>query len=89
MNKRQEQLLDNYNRASATELRQVYGKWSDKKKEAYRNCLVKQSSHNGYDGRICTASGWKFTYAFRYRDEAGREHLYYITKTYDIDFVIG
>ena len=90
MTKKQEQLLDNYNRAKDIhDLRQVYGRWSDKKEEAYRNCLVKQSSLDGYDGRITSASGWKFTYAFRYKDECGREHLYRITKDTDTDFIIG
>lgn len=89
MTKKQEWMLDKYNASSASELRQVYYSWSDKKEEAYKNCLVKQSDLGGYDGRITSKSPYKFAYAFRYKDENNQEHLYYITKSCDTDFVIG
>ncbi len=89
MTKKQEWMLDKYNASSTSELRQVYYSWSDKKEEAYKKCRMKQADHNGYDGRITSKSPYKFSFAFRYKDECGREHLYYITKGKDTDFVIG
>lgn len=49
MTKKQKQLLDNYNRTSATELRQVYNSWSDKKERAFKECIEKMSAYEGYD----------------------------------------
>ena len=88
MTKKQEQLLDNYNRASATELRQVYNSWSDKKERAFKECIEKMSAYEGYDGRICSANTWMFTYAFKYRDGYGHTCLCYITPSTDYEFII-
>ena len=80
MTKRQEQMLDNYRRATATELHQVYGRYSEKKREAFERCRNIQATYGGYDGRICTANGWQFTYGFKFDNGYHQTCLCYITK---------
>lgn len=89
MTKKQQGMYNSYLNTSATKLRDVYTSWSKKKEDAMETCRCKQAELNGYDGRIPTASGWQFTYAFRYRNpNTNKEHLHYITKTADYDFCI-
>ena len=79
MTKRQEQMLDNYRRATATELHQVYGRYSEKKREAFEECRKLQATYDGWGGRICTASPYKFTYAFKFNNGYNQTCLCYIT----------
>ena len=73
-------LYENYKRATATELWQVYGRYSVEKIKALQECKELQYNMGGYDGRICTHSAYLFSYAFRYINESGRQCLAYITK---------
>ncbi len=89
MTKRQEQMLDNYRRASATELYEVYGRYSEKKREAFDRCRKLQATYDGWDGRICTANGWQFTYAFKFNNGYHQTCLCYITKDGEYEFPIN
>lgn len=82
-------LYSNYQRATATELWQVYGRHSAAKDEAMQYCRRLQSEMEGYDGRICSANTFSFTYAFRYKDADGQECLCYITKAQDRRFPLA
>lgn len=86
MTKRQEQMLDNYHRASATELYEVYGRYSEKKREAFDRCRKLQAT---YDGCICKANSWQFTYAFKFNNGYHQTCLCYITKDGEYEFPIN
>lgn len=88
MTKKQKELLYNYRSAKHEYLYQVYGTCSKEKQAAFEECRKKQADHNGRAGRITSASRWLFSYAFIYTDTTGADHLYYITKSKDYDFVI-
>lgn len=89
MTKRQEQMLDNYNRARGiTELYQVYGRFSKKKTDALERCRELQKRYDGYDGRICTASPYQFTYGFKYDDGYGHTCLCYCTSRNNYEFIV-
>ena len=88
MKKQYEGLYENYKRATAKELREVYGTYSQKKEEAMRDCKELQYNMNGYDGRICSANTFQFTYAFQYVNESGRRCLAYITAAHNRYFEI-
>ena len=92
MNKKQQGLLNHYeysfNRYGNRGLYNVYGSCSQAKRNAFDYCRNLQYEKNGYNGTIVSANGWMFTYGFKYTDEAGNEHLMYITKDHDYDFVI-
>ena len=86
MTKAQAGLYSTYQRATATDLYQVYGRYSHAKEQAMQYCRRLQAEANGYDGRICSANSFQFSYAFRYEDANGQECLCYITKAHDRRF---
>lgn len=88
MTRKQATLLDNYRRATATRLTDVYTRHSWKKEKAFQWCENKKAGLNGYDARICSASSHFFTYAFCY-DAADGQHLCYETHANTYDFLIG
>lgn len=85
MTKKAQSRIESYRKATATSLRDVYTSWSDDKEKAYRRCIQMKVDMNGYDFRIISANGWKFSCGFLYRDGDGIEHLMYITKGEDND----
>ena len=85
MTKVAQQKIENYRRATATELWDVYGSFSKGKVNAYKYCKELQEEYNGYDFRICGANSHQFSAGFLYRDGDGIEHLMYITKSQNHD----
>ena len=81
MNQRQQAIVNSYNKATASELREVYSSWSNDKEKAYKNCKKLCSEMNGERFRIISANGWKFTAGFLYKDTDGKTNLMYISKT--------
>lgn len=79
MKKQYEGFYNQYKRATAKELHDVYGKYSPAKVNAYKYCRKLQENMGGYDGRICSANTFQFTYAFQYINESGKNCLAYIT----------
>ena len=89
MTKKQEGMLRAYENATATELWQVYGIYSQAKVNALRYCRELQARLNGHDGRICSANTFQFTYAFKYEDfDTGHMCLCYCTAANDYKFAI-
>ena len=89
MTKKEQGFKQNYDRATARELWQVYDSFSRKKARALDHCREAQYMLNGYDGRICSACCNFFTYAFRYRDAEGKERLQYHTHANVYDFALA
>lgn len=75
---KQRNIVRQYNRATATELCDVYGKCSAEKRKAFRNCKAEMVNRNGYGMRILSASCYFFTCAFRF-EEYGEPYLMYFT----------
>ena len=88
MTKAQERMYESYKRATATELSEVYGRYSTAKAQAMQYCKELQSNLNGFSGRICSANTFQFSYAFRYVNESGRDCLAYITRDHNRYFEI-
>ena len=87
MTKKQIGMLESYNRATATSLRDVYASWSTKKEQAYDRCRAIQYELSGHDGRICSANSYQFSYAFKYEKD-GKQYMCYRTATNDYRFCI-
>ena len=89
MTKAQNALWNSYQRATATNLNDVYGRHSKAKDEAYNYCRRLQYEMGGHDGRICSANSFQFSYAFQYEDKDGDVCLCYITRDNIRKFVLG
>ena len=89
MTKAQKTMVENYKRATATDLWQVYGTFSESKSRAMDYCKELQYQMNGFGGRICSANTFQFTYAFQYIDADGDSCLCYITKAHNKMFKLG
>lgn len=87
-NKRMKDIYNNYQRATARTLYDVYDSFSQAKAKAFDYCQKLQADHNGKDGRIIGANGFKFSYGFTYKDEQQKTHFVYITASNDLDAVI-
>ena len=88
MTKKNLGLLDQYNNATARDLWEVYGRCSENKRAAFNDCRALQYKMGGYDGRICSANTFQFTYGFKFIDKEGKERLFYRTAAHDYQFVI-
>lgn len=88
MTKKQQELLNNYERATKTTLRECYRTWSDAKERAYNRCLNDMCDHNGHGARICSYNTTSFTFAYKYEDENNKTHLRYFTYVNTYDFII-
>lgn len=74
-----------YQRSSATSLRDVYGSWSDAKERAWRYCQERMLDHDGYGLKIVTHNQTMFTAGFEFPDpETGVLKFMFITKSYDV-----
>lgn len=67
-----------YERSTATQLYDVYGKCSTEKHIAFKYCQELMERENGYNGRIVSYNTFAFTFAFQNDD-----NFYVITKNYD------
>ena len=89
MTKAQSAMYRAYSRATATDLWEVYGRFSTAKAQAMKTCRKLQEELEGWGGRICSAGPYFFSYAFLYKDSAGDVCLCYVTKSYTHQFCIG
>ena len=80
MNQRQKAIVESYKKSTTDNLREVYGRWSNKKESAYKHCKELMKEKNGNNFRIISANGWMFTAGFEFKNEKGEDCLMYITK---------
>lgn len=65
---------EQYKRATATELHDVYGRWSYQKEQAMMWCKNKMYKMGGHDLRVLSANTFQFTVGWVYTDEdTGKE----------------
>lgn len=75
---------EDYKRATASELWEVYGRFSRAKINALDYCKSLKFKMNGRNGRIISANTFQFSYGFEYDDpDTGALCFAYITKDYD------
>lgn len=75
---------EDYKRSNATDLSDVYGRYSTAKARAWNYCKDLMRQHEGWGLRIITHNGFMFTAGFEFTDpETGVLMFMYITKTYD------
>lgn len=73
-----------YTYSDDTQLRDVYGRYSDKKARAYDYCRNLMLKYDGYDFRIISYNTFMFTCGFMFHDPATNELMFaYITPTYN------
>lgn len=73
-----------YQRSNATDLSDVYGRYSVYKARAWNDCQDMMTSHNGWGLRIISHNTSIFTAGFLFDDpETGVLKFMYITPTYD------
>lgn len=87
MTKHQKMLVENYQRATARQLSDVYTTWSAAKERAYNWCINRMVSLNGFSGFICSANTFGFSFAFQYEKD-GKLRLQYHTKDHEYDFEV-
>ena len=78
MNKKQITLLNNYKRATTTNLSELYKNASGNKWHAYFNILEKAKAQNGYNVKVFNANSMQYSMAFL-SDENGKQYLNYFT----------
>lgn len=73
-----------YNRSDNTQLRDVYGRWSDKKENAYRHCRELMYKYGGSGFRIVSFNTFMFTVGFEFaHPDTGEPMFAYITPDYN------
>ena len=87
MNKKQQQLLNNYLKSSDVYLNDVYTRWSLEKEIAYDRIRCECAYNDGFDLRICSANTFAFTMAYSYY-VGDKVHLRYYTRDNVYDFEI-
>ena len=79
-NKRAKQITEQYERATATRLSDVYGRCSEAKKRAFNYCNRLMQEYNGNDMKILSHNTFVFTAAFLFEDcETGAANIMLIT----------
>ena len=82
MKKAYEGFYNQYKRATARELSDVYGRYSAAKVRAMQYCKELKYNMHG------SANTFQFTYAFQYVNESGKHCLAYITRDHNRFFEI-
>ena len=85
MNKKQQQLLNNYLNSCDYYLNDVYTRWSLEKEIAYDRIRCECAYNNGFDLRICSANTFTMAYSYYVGDKV---HLRYHTRDNVYDFEI-
>ena len=85
--KRGQALLAKAARNEGTELRQIYGRWSDEKEEAMRDCKKEYVEDKGEDFRIISHCRDNFSVAWEYTNVDTGEIMTKI-KTYSNTYII-
>lgn len=75
MTKKQQSILESYNRAKATELRDVYGKYSIYKSRSFEAIRSEMHESNGYGLRILSYNSQFYTCAYKTAD--GNQLVYH------------
>ena len=87
MNTRERTALSRYTdyiRSNASDLSDVYGRYSTAKAVAWNYCKDLMAKHDGWGLRIISHNGFMFTAGFEFSDpETGVLKFMYITKTSD------
>ena len=65
------------------ELCDVYGRYSQAKRNAYEYCRAREREFNSLNGVITSYNLFMFTYAFTGRGEDGKMYLVYITPSHN------
>ena len=87
MTKMQARFLENYRRATATELCHVYKSFSSAKTSAWVYCKNLCKELNGWGMKICSHNAQIFTVGFLFMKD-GKEHLCYITPNHGYKFPV-
>ena len=87
MTKENQNIINSYNRSTASELWEVYGRYSHAKQNAMDYCKRVQYEQGGHAGRILSANTFIFTYCFRVDTET-ESYLYYITPSREKKIVL-
>lgn len=75
---------EDYKRSNATDLSDVYGRYSTAKAVAWNYCKELMAKNDGWGLRIISHNGFMFTAGFEFSDpETGVLKFMYITKTSD------
>ena len=83
-----EDILYRYYRSGASELSDVYGRYSEAKRRAWKSCEALCDEIGGYDLRVVSYNSNIFTAGFRYRNMRGDQCFCYITRSNVLYFVI-
>lgn len=89
LNKKQQQLLNNFNQSYNTKLSDIYKNYSGEKARAERDILNEMGKKCGYDYRITGGNCNFFSCGYLYIDEQNKTHLVYHTYANKYDFVVG
>lgn len=88
MNKKDTEILRSYERSSTHNLYEAYGRFSNKKAEAWGYCEELCKKHDGKGLKVFGANTNFFSAGFLFTDEEGNECLMYITHTNDRKIVL-
>lgn len=88
MNKKDTEILRSYERSSTHHLYEAYGRFSDKKAEAWEYCEELCKKHDGKGLKILGVNTNFFSAGFLFTDNDGNECLMYITHTNDKKIVL-
>lgn len=86
--KKQQEIIDRYERSNASELRQVYGRYSNAKARSFEKIKTEMRELEGHDMRITGAGQSIYTCAYQYECD-GQCYLRYHTKSNVIDIPYG
>lgn len=86
MKKADSQRLENYERATATTLREIYTSWSSAKQIAYDNIIRDMVNIGGFNLKVFNPNTFGYSAGFMWIDAFGQRWLEYYTKdnTYSI-----
>lgn len=88
MNKRDAEILRNYEKSSTHNLYEAYGRFSNRKAEVWKYCEQLCGKHGGKGLKILGANTSFFSAGFLFTDEDGNECLMYITHANDRKIVL-
>lgn len=60
-----QEMYAKYQRSTVSQLYQIYSTWSERKDNAFHDCVYTQLLFWGYDGKIVTHNIFKFTFGFK------------------------
>lgn len=88
MNKRDVEILRSYEKSSIRNLHEAYGRFSNRKAEAWRYCEALCKANDGKELKVLGANTSYFSAGFLFTDEEGNECLMYITHANDRKIIL-